>query len=74
MFGSNDKSKGNRNQGNVETLIGPRVVIRGDLHFSGGIRIDGCIKGNVIARGAEGQTRALLVLSDKGRIEGGVYT
>lgn len=59
-------------QTKLSSLIADDVEITGDLHFSGGIRIDGCIKGNVIARGAEGQTRALLVLSDKGRIEGGV--
>lgn len=59
-------------QTKLSSLIAEDVEITGDLHFSGGIRIDGCIKGNVIARGAEGQTRALLVLSDKGRIEGGV--
>ena len=59
-------------QTKLSSLIAEDVEITGDLHFSGGIRIDGRIKGNVIARGAEGQTRALLVLSDKGRIEGGV--
>ena len=55
----------------LSSLIAEDVEIIGDLHFSGGIRIDGRIKGNVIARAAEGK-RALLVLSDKGRIEGGV--
>jgi cytoskeletal protein CcmA (bactofilin family) len=40
--------------------------------FTSGIRIDGCVKGNVVARAVEGQSRALLVLSDKGRIEGTV--
>ena len=56
----------------LSSLIAEDVEITGDLHFSGGIRIDGRIKGNVIARAVDGQTRALLVLSDKGRIEGGV--
>ena len=55
----------------LSSLIAEDVEIIGDLHFTGGIRIDGRIKGNVIARAAEGK-RALLVLSDKGRIEGGV--
>ena len=55
----------------LSSLIAEDVEIVGDLHFSGGIRIDGHIKGNVIARPAEGK-RALLVLSDKGRIEGAV--
>ena len=55
----------------LSSLIAEDVEIIGDLHFAGGIRIDGRIKGNVIARAGEGK-RALLVLSDKGRIEGGV--
>jgi cytoskeletal protein CcmA (bactofilin family) len=56
----------------LSSLIAEDVQITGDLHFSGGIRIDGCIKGNVIARALDGQTRALLVLSEKGRVEGSV--
>lgn len=56
----------------LSSLIAEDVAITGDLCFTSGIRIDGCVKGNVIARPAEGQTRALLVLSDKGRIEGSV--
>ena len=56
----------------LSSLIAEDVEITGDLCFSSGIRIDGRIKGNVIARTVEGQTRALLVLSDKGQIEGSV--
>ncbi len=56
----------------LSSLIAEDVEIIGDLSFAGGIRIDGCIKGNVIARAVDGQPRALLVLSEKGRIEGGV--
>ena len=56
----------------LSSLIAEDVEITGDLNFSSGIRIDGSINGNVVARTVEGQTRALLVLSDKGRIEGSV--
>jgi cytoskeletal protein CcmA (bactofilin family) len=56
----------------LSSLIAEDVEIIGDVCFSGGIRIDGRIKGNVIARAVEGQTRALLVLSEKGHIEGTV--
>jgi cytoskeletal protein CcmA (bactofilin family) len=48
------------------------VEIRGDLHFTRGIRVDGCIKGDLVGRAAEGEGGALLVLSEKGRIEGAV--
>lgn len=69
MFGNGDKSKPVRG-GNVETLIGPRVVIRGDITFSGGLYVEGTIQGSVIAE--EGCTDAVVTLSDKGVIEGEV--
>jgi cytoskeletal protein CcmA (bactofilin family) len=58
----------------LSSLIAEDVQITGDLSFSSGIRIDGRIKGNLIAVPLESgkPTRALLVLSDKGRIEGSV--
>ena len=56
----------------LSSLIAEDVEIVGDVHFASGIRIDGRIKGNVIARAADGQSRALLVLSEKGQIEGSV--
>ena len=69
MFGSNDK-KGSNRSGGVETLIGPRVVIRGDVHFSGGLYVEGTIEGSVIAD--EGCPDAVVTLADKGIIEGEV--
>ena len=57
----------------LSSLIAEDVEITGDVSFSSGIRIDGRLKGNLIARAAEkGDTRALLVLSEKGHIEGSV--
>ncbi|MCC6209316.1 MAG: polymer-forming cytoskeletal protein [Gammaproteobacteria bacterium] len=53
----------------VDTLIGQRTEIHGDIVFSGGLHIDGAIKGNIEA-GNDGATN--LVLSDKGSIEGEV--
>lgn len=65
-----DKGKGVRNGNNaVETLIGPRVVIRGDVTFSGGLYVEGRIIGKVVAE--EGQS-AVLTLAEKGLIEGEV--
>ena len=51
----------------LDTLIGQQTELHGDLAFSGGLHIDGNIKGNVIAR-SDGVTS--LVLSDRGTIEG----
>ena len=53
----------------IDSLIGQGTVINGDLVFSGGLHVDGTIKGNVVAE--EGST-ALLILSESGRIEGEV--
>lgn len=69
MFGS-EKGKSSRGAAGVETLIGPHVVIRGDVTFSGGLYVEGAIHGSVIADDAEGQ--AVLTISERGLIEGEV--
>lgn len=51
----------------IDTLIGAETEIRGDLHFTGGLHVDGRIKGNVVADGD-----AVLMLSERGSIEGEV--
>ncbi len=66
MFGS---KSGRDGQTVVDTLIGPQVVIRGDMKFSGGLYVEGRIIGKVIAD--EG-SKATLTLSDQGSIEGEV--
>ncbi|WP_414636520.1 bactofilin family protein [Arenimonas sp.] len=70
MFGG--KEKGSRNGTNtVETLIGPRVVIRGDIIFSGGLYVEGRIIGKVFA---EDGAAAVLTVAAQGVIEGEVRT
>lgn len=56
----------------LSSLIGEGVEIIGDLRFANGVRIDGRVKGDVIAQDATGMTSPLLVLSEKGSIEGNV--
>jgi len=51
----------------VGTLIGQQTELRGDVIFSGGLHVDGKVKGSVIAE--EGGP-AVLVLSEHGMIEG----
>ena len=65
MFG---KKKG-FSAARIDTLVGQGTEITGDLVFSGGLHVDGTVKGNVVAE--EGST-ALLILSEFGRIEGEV--
>ncbi|GJL75380.1 MAG: hypothetical protein NMNS02_14860 [Nitrosomonas sp.] len=64
MFGKKKKTKMHNH---IDTLIGANTNITGDIHFIGGLRIDGHINGNVIA---EDEEQSILVLSDAGHIEG----
>jgi cytoskeletal protein CcmA (bactofilin family) len=65
MFGK----KTNKAQGSIDSLIGVGTTLVGDVTFSGGLRVDGEIKGNV--RGVSGQP-ATLVISENARVEGEV--
>jgi cytoskeletal protein CcmA (bactofilin family) len=56
----------------LSTLVAEGVEITGNVVFSGGMRIDGRIKGDVIGRRSDGKSPSLLVLSAKGRIEGSI--
>lgn len=63
MFGRHAKDT-------IESLIGRATRIEGDLHFRGGLRIDGQIIGNVI--GEQGHP-SMLIISEQARIEGEVH-
>jgi len=60
-------NKSNKPQNRIDSLIGAGTTITGDITFSGGLRIDGEIKGNVRAAGDQPGT---LVVSEHARIEG----
>ena len=53
----------------VDTIIGQQTRIEGDIHFTGGLHIDGHIKGSIIA--GEGSA-SVLTVSEHGSIEGNV--
>lgn len=63
-----NKKKASRPNSGVETLIGQHARIRGDIHFDGGLYIEGVVEGAVIAE--EGSPNAVLTLAEHGRIEG----
>lgn len=65
MWGDGRKRKTTR----IDTLIGQHTEILGNVKFSGGLHIDGVIKGNVIA---DSDGRSMLSLSERGTIEGEV--
>ena len=63
MFGN----KGNKPQNRIDCLIGAGTTIEGNITFSGGLRVDGHVRGNVLAVDDKPGT---LVLSEQARIEG----
>ena len=64
MFG-----KQNKPQNRIDSLIGSTTRIEGNVFFSGGLRVDGMIRGNVAALPDQPGT---LVISEHARIDGEV--
>ena len=54
-------------QKRIDSLIGTGTVVEGDVSFSGGLRIDGTVRGNVTTANGEPGT---LVVSEQARIDG----
>lgn len=65
MFG---KKKKNQLHSHIDTLIGVNTSITGNISFSGGLRVDGHIIGNVVA--IDDEHTSTMVLSDEGSITG----
>ena len=63
MLGKRKNKKTTR----MDTLVGPQSEVIGDIKFSGGLHVEGTIKGNVIA---ENDGRSLVQLTESGTIEG----
>ena len=67
MLGQGKKRK--NSNARVDTIIGQQTRIEGDIHFTGGLLVDGRIKGGVIA---EAGSASVLTVSEHGSIEGDV--
>jgi cytoskeletal protein CcmA (bactofilin family) len=63
------KNKASSKSTKIDTLIGQNSELQGDIIFSGGLHVDGTIKGNVFADADSG---SVLSLSERGYIEGDV--
>lgn len=61
--------KHSKPQTQIDSLIGAGTTIEGNLNFSGGLRIDGQVNGNVVAEQGKPST---LVLSEHARVSGEV--
>jgi len=53
----------------IDTLVGSGSILQGDLEFTGGLRIDGHIKGHI---SAQDTNKGTLVLSESGVVEGDI--
>ena len=65
----NKKVEGGVKKTAIESLIGTNTVIEGNMTFSGGMRIDGTVKGNIRAHDDK---PSMVVVSSSGRVEGEV--
>ena len=66
MWGNSPKKKSTK----IDTLIGENTELTGDVKFTGGLHIDGVVRGSIIA---EADSNSVLSLSDQGTIEGEVH-
>lgn len=67
MFGKNKEQGG---VARIDSLIGVGTSVEGVIRFSGGLRIDGEVRGTVEAIGNPASTT--LVISDQAKVEGAV--
>lgn len=65
MFGKNRTAGRTR----VDTLIGRKSTLEGNVSFSGGLHVDGSVKGKITAAGDD---RSTLSLSQHGKVEGDI--
>jgi len=56
-------------QKRIDCLIGAGTIVHGDISFTGGLRVDGKVEGNVTAA-ADGS--ATLVVSEQARVDGDI--
>jgi cytoskeletal protein CcmA (bactofilin family) len=66
VFGDRNKS-GSKPQNRIDCLIGSGTSIEGNIVFTGGLRVDGRVKGNIVAEEGKPGT---LVISEQARVEG----
>ena len=63
MFGGKSAKPQNR----IDSLVGESTTVEGNIIFTGGLRIDGRVKGSVLTSDDQPST---LVLSERARVEG----
>ena len=66
MFG---KNKSSMPQSSIDSLIGAGTRIEGNVFFTGGLRVDGEVRGNI---SCENDQQGTLVISERASVEGEV--
>ena len=66
MFGI---KKGKKPQNSIDSLIGAGTRVEGNVIFSGGLRVDGEVRGNISSENGQEGT---LVISEKASVEGAI--
>ncbi|TAG71296.1 MAG: polymer-forming cytoskeletal protein [Burkholderiales bacterium] len=64
MFG---RKKPHAPQKQIDSLIGASTTVQGDVNFSGGLRVDGHVRGHIHSTG---DSPATLVISEKAVVDG----
>jgi cytoskeletal protein CcmA (bactofilin family) len=67
VFGAKTAKPGSKPQSRIDCLIGAGTAIEGNITFSGGLRVDGQVRGNIHAEEGKPGT---LVVSEHARVEG----
>ncbi|MEO8302609.1 MAG: polymer-forming cytoskeletal protein [Betaproteobacteria bacterium] len=62
-----ERKKQTSPQKRIDSLIGAGTRVNGDVTFTGGLRIDGQVQGNVVAANGEPST---LVISEQAKVDG----
>ncbi|WP_293370468.1 polymer-forming cytoskeletal protein [Nevskia sp.] len=70
-FLGSGSASGGKSGSSVDTLIGRQTEILGDVRFSGGLHLDGRIKGTVSMAGGQAAS-ATLSISETGTVEGDI--
>ncbi len=53
----------------INSIVGQHNIIKGELHFSGGLHLDGQVQGDVVG---QQDTNSTLVISSRGSVNGDV--
>jgi cytoskeletal protein CcmA (bactofilin family) len=65
MFG--DKKGPAKPQSRIDSLIGTGTTVEGNVNFSGGLRVDGRVHGNIVSSGDQ---PGMLVISEQAEVAG----